>query len=137
MESDPSLWVVHTFIWLLKFAAVHFKSPMCSLLAPRQLDVGPLRGQRLQCMLLTSMYLDNLPPDHMLLKMDFSNAFSFVRCDQMLILVGELATEVLPFVHSADSASSTLFWDETPSQSTDGVQQGDPFPCRSVLLSIC
>ena len=69
--------------------------------------------------------------------LDFSNAFRFVRWDQMLILVGELAPELLPFVHSADSASSTLFWDETPLQWTDGVQQGDPLPCCSVLLSIC
>ena len=31
-------------------------------------DTGPLRGQRLQCPLLTSTYLGHLPPDHVFLK---------------------------------------------------------------------
>ena len=39
----------------------------------------------------------------------------------MLILVGELAPEVLPSVHSASSASSTLFI-----FTVNRVQQGDP-----------
>ena len=39
----------------------------------------------------------------------------------MLILIGELALEVLPFVHSADVASSALFI-----FTVNRVQQGDP-----------
>ena len=53
----------------------------------------------------------------------------------MLIRVREFVPELLPLVHSAYSAPSTLFWGET--QSSEGVQQGVPLAhCCSALLSI-
>ena len=54
----------------------------------------------------------------------------------MLIQVSELAPELLPFVHSAYSAPSTLLWGETPLQSSEGVQQGDPLGPLLFCLAI-
>ena len=118
-----------------KAAAARVKSPMRSLLAPRQLGYGTPRGAEV-AVHAARTYLDNLPLDHVLLKLDFSNAFNSVRRDKMLIQVSELAPELLPFVHSAYSAPSTLLWGETPLQSSEGVQQGDPLGPLLFCLAI-
>lgn len=76
---------------------------------------------------------NNLPPDHVLLKLGFSNAFNCVCRDKLLILDMKLAPECLPFVHSTYSTSPNLCCGETPLQWFEEVQQGDPL----VLLSVC
>ena len=64
--------------------------------------------------------------NEILLKLDFENAFNTVRRDKMLIAVKEVVPMLLPFVHSAYSTSSTLFWGNKILESAEGVQQGDP-----------
>ena len=44
----------------------------------------------------------------------------------MLAAVSALAPTLLPFVHSAYSSPSSLFWDGRSLLSAEGVQQGDP-----------
>ena len=82
------------------------------------------------------IYLHNLPADHVLLKLNFTNAFNCVRRDQMLIWTRKLAPELLPLVHSAYSASSSLFWGETTLQSSECVQQGGPLGPLLFCLAI-
>ena len=68
----------------------------------------------------------NLPSRHALLKLDFKNAFNFIRRDKMLEAVQELAPDIYPLVHSAYSSSSSLHWGDNIIQSAEEVQQGDP-----------
>ena len=72
------------------------------------------------------LYLKNLQPGQVILKLDFRNAFNTIRCDKMLCAVGDLAPKLAPFVFSADSEPSSLFWGDTSLLSSEGVQQGDP-----------
>ena len=82
------------------------------------------------------LYLLNLNPNHVLLKLDFRNAFNSVRRDKMLEAVQDLAPELFPFVHSAYSSPSSLFWGDKILQSSEGVQQGDPLGPLLFCLSI-
>ena len=120
-----------------KAAAVHVKGPMHSFLATHQLGYGTPQGQRLQCMPFACSLTIYVPPDHVLLKLDFSNAFNCVRRDQMLICVRELVPELLPFVHSAYSATSTLFGGKPFYSHLKECNKGIPLThCCSALLSI-
>ena len=44
----------------------------------------------------------------------------------MLAAVEEFTPSLLPFVHSAYSSVSKLFWEDVEVASAEGVQQGDP-----------
>ena len=54
----------------------------------------------------------------------------------MLEAVQDLAPELFPFVHSAYSSPSSLFWGDKILQSSEGVQQGDPLGPLLFCLSI-
>ena len=71
-------------------------------------------------------YLQDLPSGHVLLKLDFKNAFNSIRHDKMLEAVRDLAPDIYPLVNSAYSAPSSLLWGESTILSAEGVQQGDP-----------
>ena len=62
--------------------------------------------------------------DHLLLKLDFKNAFICLRQDKMLPAVSVSAPELLKFVYSAYSVPSQLYCGEHVIQSAEGVQQG-------------
>ena len=82
------------------------------------------------------LYLDNLLEDHAILKLNFKNAVNSVRRDTMLEAVHDLAPAIFPFVHSAYSTPSSLFWGSKHIQSAEGVQQGDPLGPLLFCLSI-
>ena len=72
---------------------------MSSLLAPRQLGFG-VKGGAEAAIHAARQYLHSLPPDMLLLKLDFSNAFNSIRRDKMLLAVKKLLPELYPLVHS-------------------------------------
>ena len=72
---------------------------MSSLLAPRQLGFG-VKGGAEAAVHTARQYLHSLPPDMLLLKLDFSNAFNSIRRDKMLLAVKKLLPELYPLVHS-------------------------------------
>ena len=82
------------------------------------------------------VYLSNLPHDHLILKLDFKNAFNTIRRDKMLLAVKDLAPSLLPFVHSVYCSPSSLFWGTEVIQSSEGVQQGDPLGPLLFCLTI-
>ena len=107
-----------------KVASGKVLEDMAALLAPRQLGFG-VKGGVEAAVHSARLYLRNLEPQQVLLKLDFKNAFNSVCRDKMLSAVHVLVP-VLPFVHSAYSSPSSLFWDDKSLQSCEGVQQGDP-----------
>ena len=82
---------------------------MGALLAPRQLGYG-VKGGCEAAVHSARLYLDNLLEDHAILKLDFKNTFNSVRRDTMLEAVHDLALAIFPFVHTAYSMPSSLFW---------------------------
>jgi len=108
---------------------------MASLLSPRQLGYG-IRGGAEAAVHATRQYLNNLEPDHAVVKLDFKNAFNSVRRDKMLDAVQVLAPKIYPFVHCVYSSPSSLFWGERSLQSSEGVQQGDPLGPLLFCLSL-
>ena len=47
------------------------------------------------------VYLQDMKEHHLLLKLDFNNAFNCLRQDKMLAAVSEKALEWFPLIHSA------------------------------------
>ena len=72
------------------------------------------------------LYLRNLQTGSAMVKLDFCNAFNTIRRDKMLEATLKFAPDIFPFVFSAYSASSSLFWEGRVIQSAEGLQQGDP-----------
>ena len=71
-------------------------------------------------------YLRNMQEHHLLLKLDFKNAFNCLRRDKMLAAVSKKGPELFPLIHSAYGTPSSLFIGDTIIQSDEGIQQGDP-----------
>jgi len=71
-------------------------------------------------------YIETLPQDHVLVKLDFSNAFSSIHRRQMLHSVRSRIPELYAFCHSAYRQPSLLFFGPYIVSSQEGVQQGDP-----------
>ena len=109
--------------------------PMATLLAPLQLGYGIPHGAE-AAVHATRLYLDNMPDDHLFLKLDFSNAFNFLRSDRMLESVRQRAPEMYPFVFSAYEEPSSLFCGDPVLPSQEGVQQGDPLGPLLFCLTI-
>ena len=108
---------------------------MCNLLAPAQLGYGTKRGAE-AAVHASRVYLHNLEPDHLLLKLDFKNAFNSIRRDKMLEATLALAPDLFPFAHSVYSSPSSLYWGDRIIQSAEGVQQGDPLGPLLFCLTI-
>ena len=70
--------------------------------------------------------MDSLPPGHIVVKLDFSNAFNSLNRSDMLNAVADRMPEIYAFCHSAYSQSSTLFYGPFRVSSQAGPQQGDP-----------
>ena len=124
-------------LWRLaaKVAGSKVKAEMGVFLAPRQLGYG-IKGGAEAAVHAARLFLGELNPVNAVLKLDFSNAFNTIRRDKMLGAVSEHVSELYPFVHSAYSAPSSLFWGENTIQSAEGVQQGDPLGPLLFCLSI-
>ena len=93
---------------------------MGAYLAPLQLGFGTPRGAEA----VAHVYLQRAQEDHLLLKLDFKNAFNCLRRDKMVEAVLETASELYSFVHSAYEKSTSLFCGNSVLQS-QGVQQVD------------
>ena len=80
--------------------------------------------------------LHNLHPQHLILKLDFRNAFNCLHRDKMLTAVREMVSELYPLIHSAYRSLSSVFFGESVLQSSEGVQQGDPLGPLMFCLTI-
>ena len=71
-------------------------------------------------------YLEALPADHVMVKLDFTNAFNSLHRHDMLISVLSRVPELYAYCVSAYSHPSTLFYGSYVISSEEGRQQGDP-----------
>ena len=118
-----------------KVASSKVQEEMATLLAPKQLGYGVKSGVE-AAIHSACLFLNNISPLKALVKLDFENAFNSLRRDKMLSSVGELAPDILPFVHSAYSSPSSLYCGNDILQSSEGVQQGDPLGPLLFCLSL-
>ena len=96
-----------------------------ALLAPRQLGFGVPGGCE-GAVHVARRFVENMQPDHVLLKVDFKNAFNTIRRDSILEAVSKFFPSLLPFVSSAYDDSSELLMGQFKVSSEEGAQQGDP-----------
>ena len=82
------------------------------------------------------IFLYNLQPGHLILKLDFRNAFNCLHRDKMIAAVKQLAPELLPLVTCAYSTPSFLFFGEDTIPFSEGVQQDDPLGPLLFCLAI-
>ena len=106
-----------------------------SELAPLQLGCGVPLGCEAAAH-VTRLYLQSMPSNHLLLKLDFRNTFNSMRRDKMLLAVRETARELFDFVNAAYEHPSFLFCGDHTLESAEGVQQGDPLGPLLFCLTI-
>jgi len=78
---------------------------MASLLAPRQLGFG-ISDIIEAAVHATRRYVEHMKPGHVLVKVDFTNAFNTIRRDYILEEIANHLPELLPFVSSTMDNSS-------------------------------
>ena len=118
-----------------KCAVFRVKESLSSLLAPFQLGFGVSNGAE-SAAHAARLYLNNLPSEHLLLKLNFENAFNSLSRNKMFWAVHDIAPQVLPLVLSAYSSPSSLFFGDFVIDSCEGVQQGDPLGPLLFCLTI-
>ena len=108
-----------------KCACIHAMESLLQFLSPHQLGLGVPGGADV-AVHATWIFLNTLPSDKALLKVNFSNAFNTIRRDKILEATEAHIPALLPFVHSVYSSPSTLLWEGDRIESSEGIQQGDP-----------
>ena len=94
-------------------------------LAPIQLGFGSRDGCE-AAVHATRVFLDTMPADNIIVKIDMRNAFNTIRRDHFLNIVGSRVPSLLPLLHQAYSRPTPLYFRGTEIRSNTGVQQGDP-----------
>ena len=103
-------------------------------LLPTQLGLGS-SGDCEAAVHATRRFINDMPADFVIAKLDFSNAFNNLRRDTMLNAIVEHMPEIYCFCHLAYDMSSALkFFNHI--MSSQGVQQGDPLGPLLFCLSI-
>ena len=104
-------------------------SQLRSYFYPHQLGIGTPGGCE-AAVHSARRYLEALPPDHVMVKLDFSNAFNSIRRREMLLSVYNRVAELYAHCRSAYNQSSCLYFDPYIVLSEEDAQQGDPIgPC--------
>lgn len=98
---------------------------LASVFCPRQLGVGVAGGCE-AAVHSARRFLQNMPSDHVLVKLDFSNAFNCLHRRDMLQAISDRLPELFHVCYSAYSQPSLLFFGSHIIESQEGPQQGDP-----------
>jgi hypothetical protein len=110
-------------------------SKLSEYFAPIQLGVG-IRGGCEAAVHACRRYLENIPDNHVIAKLDFSNAFNSLHRDAMLNAISTHVPEIYAFCHLAYSTSSILKFGNHTIYSQEGCQQGDPLGPLIFCLTI-
>ena len=74
------------------------KQAMAEPLGPKQLGYGISHGAE-AAVHATWIYVHNLQPQHLILKLDCRNAFNCLHGNMMLMTVREVVPELFPLIH--------------------------------------
>jgi hypothetical protein len=108
-----------------KCANTFASTKLATFFTPIQLGVGVPGGCE-AAIHTCRRYMDNMPDDHIIVKLDFSNAFNNVRRDSMLKTIKSLVPEIFNFCYLSYSENSILKFGDYELSSEEGCQQGDP-----------
>jgi hypothetical protein len=96
-----------------------------SMFSPRQVGVA-VKGGCEAAVHATRRYIEHMSPDHVVVKLDFSNAFNCLDRAHMLEQVAQVIPEIHKFCCLSYDQPSTLQFGDYTISSEVGVQQGDP-----------
>ena len=103
--------------------------------APRQLGFGSSGGCE-AAVHAARRFINSMPSDFVVAKLDFSNAFNCLHRDVMLTAVKDQLPELYNFCHLAYSQTSFLNFGPYTILSQEGPQQGDPLGPLLFCLAI-
>jgi len=118
-----------------KICVRHSLNSATELLAPRQLGFG-VKGGAEAAAHATRRYMQDMPNDHILVKLDFKNAFNTMRRDVILESFGKHFPELPHFGTATYNIDSTLHFGGYTLPSSEGVQQGNPLGLLYFCLGI-
>ena len=104
-------------------------------LLPTQLGVGVPGGCE-AAVHAARRFIADMPDEHVVAKLDFSNAFNCVHRDIMLKAVADRLPNLYKFCHLAYSQPSMLQYGRHTIMSEEGAQQGDPLGPLLFCLAI-
>ena len=81
-------------------------------------------------------YAEDLPNDHIVVKLDFINAFNTLRRDEMLEAIWREVLEIYNFAHATYHCASHLQFGDFTILFNEGPQQGDPLSSLEFCLTI-
>jgi hypothetical protein len=90
-----------------------------------QLGVG-VKGGCEAAIHATRRFAESLSPDHVIVKLDFSNAFNSLHRDSILQSVRSKLPEIYAYCELSYQNSSVLQFGDYSITSEEGIQQGDP-----------
>ena len=102
-------------------------------LAPTQLGVGVSCGCE-AAVHATRRFIETMPADYVVAKLDFSNAFNNIRRDVMLQQVFNQVPEIYKFCCLSYEQPSILRYSSCSISSQEGTQQVDPLECLLLCL---
>jgi len=116
------------YVWrrlVAKCANKYALSRLSGFFAPLQLGIGVPGGCE-ATIHSTRRFVAGMPLDHVVVKLDFANAFNSLRRDTMLESLFTTIPELYQFVHQCYAAPSVLKFGQHVVSSQMGPQQGDP-----------
>ena len=126
------------YVWrrlTAKVACSHVKERSLALLAPRQLGFA-VKGGAEAAAHATRIFLQNMQPGKVFVKIDFKNAFNSIRRDCVLESIAKHFPELFSFASASLANSSILKFGEYTLDSAEGAQQGDPLGPLYFCLAI-
>jgi Reverse transcriptase (RNA-dependent DNA polymerase) len=108
-----------------KCASSFGTSRLADYFSPLQLGVGTAGGCE-AAVHAARRFLETMPPDWVMVKLDFSNAFNSLHRSDMLLSIRDRLPELYAYCFSAYAEPSILYHGPFTISSEEGPQQGDP-----------